>query len=102
MLADVELLFVAVIAAGIGSILRYALPRRDAHGILLLPAVATVVTMAVWVALLWLGLTFDGGWIWLISLVAGALATIVVALALPRIRAGADARRLTELSGGRA
>ena len=97
-----ELLFVVLIAAGLGFIAHYTLPGRETRGGLLLGAVAAAVSAVVWVALLWLGFTFDGGWIWVISLVAAGIATLIVALVLPGRRRAADARLLHELSGGRA
>lgn len=95
-----ELLFVIVIAAGIGGILRYLLPGRDVHGVLLLPALSAAVAAIVWVALLWAGLTFDGGWIWVASLVAGGLAAVITGLALPRRRSAADEELFVRLSRG--
>jgi hypothetical protein len=97
-----ELLFVTVIGAGIGAIVRYSLPRRGMYGVLLLPAVAAAVTSVVWVALLWLGLTFDGGWIWVASLGSAVAVSLAVALLLPRRRIESDAALLTKLSGGKA
>jgi hypothetical protein len=97
-----ELLFVTVIGAGLGALFRYILPRRDTYGALLLPALSAAVTAIVWVGLVWLGWTFDGTWIWVVSLAAGALAALLVALYLPRKRLAQDARRLVELSGGKA
>jgi hypothetical protein len=98
----VELVYVTVIAAGIGLALRYMLPGRDAYGLLLLPAVSAAVTSALWAGLTWLDWPFDGGWIWVVTLVAGGLAAIAVALLVPWARRTADARRLHQLSGGRA
>jgi len=97
-----ELLFVILIAAGLGFIAQYTIPGRENRGSLLLGAVAAAVAAIVWEALLWLGFTFDGGWIWLISLVAAGAASIVVALVLPRRRRVNDRALLTKLSGGRA
>ena len=96
-----ELLFVIVIAAGIGAVLRFVLPSRGTYGLLLLPAVAAVVTAAVWVSLLWLGWTFDGTWIWVASLGAGFAAALATGIALPRVRAAADERKLSQLAGRR-
>ncbi len=96
-----EIVFVTVIGAGIGGLIRYLLPGRRTHGLALLPAVGGAATVAVWAILVWLGLTFDGGWIWVVSLAAGAAASIAVGLILPRVRDAADARALHELSGGR-
>jgi hypothetical protein len=97
-----ELLFVVLIAAGVGFILPYVLKGRETYGIVLPAAVASAVSSIVWVGLLWLGFTFDGGWIWLISLVLGGLAALAVALVVPPRRYAADRSLLTKLSGGRA
>jgi hypothetical protein len=93
-----ELLFSTLIGAGIGAILRYALPGRIAYGSALLPAVGGAVTAAVWVALLWAGLTFDGGWIWFISLLAGGAVCLVLALVLPRVRKEHDSELFEKLA----
>ena len=97
-----ELMFVILIAAAIGLGLTYASRQgRHTYGILLLPAVSAVVTSIVWIGLLWLGFTFDGGWIWAISLVAGGIVALILALRLPKARTTADRDLLTTLSGGR-
>jgi membrane protein implicated in regulation of membrane protease activity len=59
-------------------------------------------TATVWVALVWAGWKFDGGWIWAVSLVAAAVASVVTALLVVRFRETADQRLLHHLSGGRA
>jgi peptidoglycan biosynthesis protein MviN/MurJ (putative lipid II flippase) len=98
-----ELMFVILISAAIGLGLTYASREgRHTYGVLLLPAVSAVVTSIVWVGLLWLGFTFDGGWIWAISLVAGGIVALVLALRLPKSRQVADHGMLTALSGGKA
>lgn len=97
-----ELVYVTVVGAGLGLLLRYTLPRRDTYGILLLPAVGAAATALVWVALLWLGLRVDGGWIWVGAWVAGAVAPLIVALILGRRRAARDAHALHVLAGGKA
>jgi hypothetical protein len=99
----VELLFVLVIAAGIGLGIRYVVgPRRSTYGVLLIPAISVIVTAIVWVALLWLGQSFDGGWIWAVSLVVGPGVALLVALTIPQRRERADRALLTRLSGGKA
>jgi hypothetical protein len=98
----VELLFVVLIAAGIGFILPYVVRGRETYGIILPAAVGAAVASVVWVGLLWLGLTFDGTWIWVASLVLGGLASLAVTLVLPPRREAADRALLTKLSGGRA
>ncbi|MEQ1736872.1 MAG: hypothetical protein ABL886_10790 [Rhodoglobus sp.] len=97
-----ELLFVTVIGASLGLIVRYALPSRGTYGALLLPAISAAATAVVWVALLWVGLTFDGTWIWVASLGAAVVSALVAALLLPRRRSEADARLYVELSGSKA
>jgi hypothetical protein len=97
-----ELLFVVLIAAGLGFIAHYTVPGRDMRGSLLLGATAAGVSAIIWVSLLWLGFTFDGGWIWVISLVAAGVAALAVGLALPPRRRANDRAMLTRLSGGKA
>ncbi|EPR75751.1 hypothetical protein ADILRU_1921 [Leifsonia rubra CMS 76R] len=93
-----ELLFVTVIGASIAAIIRYLLPARGMYGSALLPAIGAAVTATVWVALVFVGLTFDGSWIWVASLLAGIGAALAAALLLPRHREAADARAFEALS----
>jgi len=95
----VELLFVTVIAAMIGFIVRYTVRGRTMHGALLVPAIEVAVTAIVWVSLLWLGFTFDGGWIWALSLAAGLVAALVTAIVLPRTRRSHDEASYVRLAG---
>ncbi|MGV8969343.1 MAG: hypothetical protein ACOH1J_02730 [Microbacteriaceae bacterium] len=97
-----ELLFVVIIAASIGAIVRYTIPGRLAYGAALLPAMTATVAAVVWVGLLWLGFTFDGGWIWVASLAASAIAAVAVALRLPRVRRDADTALYARLAGAQA
>ena len=97
-----ELLFVVILAAGIGAILRYVVPGRSSHGLLLLPAIAAAAAAIVWVALTWFGWAWDGGWIWAVSLTLGGVAALVSALVLPRQRAAADERLFQRLTSARA
>ena len=70
-----ELLFVVLGGALLGVAARYALPRRHTYGSVLVPAIGAGVAAVVWVALTWLGWAWDGGWIWVVSLVAAGLAS---------------------------
>ncbi len=97
-----ELVYVTVIGAALGALARYMLPGRRTYGMFLLPAIAAAVTAAVWVGLVWLGWTFDGGWIWVVSLAAAVVASIASAILIVRYRATADERLLHQLSAGRA
>jgi uncharacterized membrane protein YeaQ/YmgE (transglycosylase-associated protein family) len=94
----VELLFVTLIAFCMGLLARYVLPGRDTYGIVLVPSIAAVVTAVVWVIFTWIGWKFDGGWIWVVSLVAGGVTALVVTLLLPRSRRAHDAELLQQLS----
>jgi hypothetical protein len=93
-----ELLFVTLISFIIGLGARYALPGRDTYGVALLPAISAALTAVVWVGLTWLGWKFDGGWIWVVSLAAGAIIALVLALTVPRLRRGNDDTMLQQLS----
>lgn len=97
-----ELAYVTVIGAALGALARYTLPGRHSYGLFLLPAIAAAVTAATWVGLVWLGWKFDGGWIWVVSLTAAAVASVVAALLIVRFRANSDQRLLHHLSAGRA
>ena len=97
-----ELVYVTVIGAGLGLLLRYLLPGRQVYGVLLLPAVGAAVTAAVWVGMVWLGITFDSPWIWVASLGAATVVSAVVALVVSRRRIAWDIRQRHVLSGGRA
>jgi hypothetical protein len=93
-----ELLFVTLISFCIGLGARYGLPGRDTYGVALLPAIAAAITAVVWVGLTWLGWKFDGGWIWVVSLAAGAIVSLVLALTVPRLRRSNDEDLLQQLS----
>ena len=93
-----ELIFVTVIGVALGVIVRYTIPGRRTHGVLLLPAIGGVVTAAVWVGLVWLGWAFDGGWIWAASLGAAIAVCVLVAALLPPRRRAHDAERFQQLS----
>jgi hypothetical protein len=93
-----ELLFVTLIAFCIGLVVRYALPGRDTYGIALIPALSAALSALVWVGLTWVGWKFDGGWIWVVSLAAGGVVSLVLALTVPRARRSNDESMLQQLS----
>ncbi|HEU0205329.1 MAG TPA: hypothetical protein VFQ74_01385 [Pseudolysinimonas sp.] len=97
-----QLIYAGVIGAFIGLILHYVLPGRHLTGLFLLPAIGGATTCVGWSASVWAGLKLDGGWIWLVSLGAAAVVSLLVGLLLPRGRKIADEQRLHRLSGGRA
>ena len=97
-----QLIYAAVIGAFIGLILHYLLPGRHLTGLFLLPAVGAAATCVAWDASVWAGLKLDGGWIWVVSLGAAVIVSLVLGLLLPRVRQVGDERRLHHPSGGRA
>lgn len=76
---------------------QYLVPGRQSHGLLLVPLVGAAATAAVWAVCVWIGLPFDGGWIWVIALVGGPLIALALALTLPKRREHADAALLERL-----
>ena len=95
-----ELLFVALGGAILGLAARYFLPGRGAHGAMLVPAIGTAVASVAWVALTWLGLNWDGGWIWWISFALAGAASVAADILLRRRRSRADQAMLQTLIKG--
>jgi hypothetical protein len=93
-----ELLFVTLGGAILGLAARYSIPRRRTHGVVLVPAVGAAASAVVWVALTWLGWAWDGGWIWVASLVAGGAASVLTAILVGPRRERADAELFERLS----
>ena len=60
--------------------------------------VEQAVAAVVWVALTWLGWAWDGGWIWVVSLAASALASAAAAYLIGPGRQKADAALFERLS----
>ena len=97
-----ELLFITLGGVILGLGARYLLPDRDRHGVVLIPALGGAVAAVVWVALTWAGMPWDGGWIWVISLVVTAAAVVVADLLIGRRRKEHDEARLQALLSGKA
>ncbi|MGR0318228.1 hypothetical protein [Agromyces sp. ZXT2-3] len=93
-----ELLFITLGGAILGLAAHYAAPRREFRGVVLVPAVGAAVAAVVWVALTWLGMAWDGGWIWVIALVASGAAAAAVAWLIGRRREEDDARTFAHLA----
>jgi hypothetical protein len=93
-----ELLFITLGGAILGLAAHYAIPRRAFRGVVLVPAVGAGIAAVVWVALTWLGMAWDGGWIWAISLVASGVAAAAVALWISPRREEDDARTFEQLA----
>jgi len=96
-----ELLFVALGGALLGLLAQAVLTHRQTNGVVLVPAIATAAAAVVWVILTWLGLSWDAGLIWWISLALSAATAAAAAVLIGRDRERHDRDRLTELSRGR-
>ena len=81
-----ELLFVVLGGAILGAAARYALPPVPTHGSVLIPTVGALAAAVVWVGLTWLGWKWDGGWIWVASLVIAGLVAAAVDIVVGRAR----------------
>ncbi|MEA9985898.1 MULTISPECIES: hypothetical protein [Subtercola] len=97
-----ELLFIVLGGVILGALARYIFPLRDTHGSVLMPALGAVVAAVLWEALTWLGLRYDGGWIWVISLVLTGLVVGITDVVLGRRRQARDRAELSSLLSGKA
>ncbi|WP_022900639.1 hypothetical protein [Humibacter albus] len=93
-----ELLFITLAGAIIGLIARYTLPYRHSHGSVLIPALGAVVAAAGWVGLTWLGMKWDGGWIWWFTIIGTAVISVAVDLLIGSLRTRGDEKRLHTLT----
>lgn len=93
-----ELLFVTLGGAILGTAARYALPRRQFYGSVLVPAIGAAVAAVVWVGLTWLGWAWDGGWIWAVALVVAGLVSVASVLLIGPRRERDDAALFERLS----
>ena len=93
-----ELLFITLGGAIIGLITRYALPHRHTHGSVLIPALGAGAAAALWVALTWAGMKWNGGWIWWITILGTAVITVGVDLLIGAVRTHNDVSRLHRLT----
>ncbi|AWB94970.1 hypothetical protein DCE93_04260 [Agromyces badenianii] len=93
-----ELIFIVVGGAILGLAAHFVLPLRHLRGVAVGPAIGAGVAALVWVGLTWLGWPWDGGWIWVVSLVASALVPAAVLILVSPRRERADAALFERLS----
>ncbi|MGW9630468.1 hypothetical protein ACWGST_07165 [Agromyces sp. NPDC055520] len=93
-----ELIFIVVGGAILGLAAQFVVPRRHLRGVTVGPAIGTAVAAVVWVGLTWLGWPWDGGWIWVVSLVASALVPALVLYLISPRRERADDAAFERLS----
>ncbi|MDO9396055.1 MAG: hypothetical protein Q7T71_05895 [Herbiconiux sp.] len=96
-----ELLFVTLGGVILGLGARYLLPHRERHGVVLIPAIGAAAAAVLWGILTWAGLPWDGGWIWVISLVLSGLTAIGADVLIGRRRVQHDDERLKLLLSGK-
>lgn len=91
----INLIVVFSAALTIGTIVRYVVPGRVKHGLMLVPAFAIVFALLVWEICVWAGLPAEWTQLaWLILLVLTAGVTVVFTLWLTRRRNTEDAAAL--------
>lgn len=97
----IDLVIVFSSALVVGTVVRYLVPGRIKHGLMLVPAFAVVFALLVWEISVWAGLPAEFGQLaWLILLVLTAGVTVAFALVLVRRRTVADDDMLaTALAG---
>ena len=95
-----ELLFVVLGGALLCFVAHFALPAADTRGVLLAPAAAASVAAVAWQVLLLAGLTADGGWIWVVTLVLSGVVAIVVCRVAATARRRRDGDLLARLMRG--
>ncbi|NYF13291.1 MULTISPECIES: hypothetical protein [unclassified Pseudoclavibacter] len=98
-----ELMFAGLAGILLGVAVQFAAPHRATRGTVLLPALGGIVALVAWQALTWLQgpapwLAYDGGWIWVITLVVAAVVTIAVGWSLSARRQHDDDDLLHRLS----
>src|SRR5690606_18194365 len=97
---SMEMLFAVLGGLVLSLAVHFVLPARELRGSALLASLGAAVTAVVWSALTWLGMPFDGGWIWVIAIAAGPAVALIVGLMLPRRRREADEQLFQRLAKG--
>jgi hypothetical protein len=86
----VELIFAILGGLIIGLIVRYSLPGRDLTGAIVVPAIATAASAALWEIATWLRLPSSNPWVWVGVFVIVAAASAFVDVWLARRRKHSD------------
>ncbi|NBX22642.1 MAG: hypothetical protein EBR52_00710 [Microbacteriaceae bacterium] len=87
----IDLVIVFASSLVVGTILRYAIPGRIKHGLLLVPGFAIVFSLLVWEISVWAGLPSEFGQVaWLILLVLTTGVTAAFTLIVVRRRTASD------------
>ena len=99
--ALIDLVVVFSSALVVGTIIRYAIPGRIKHGLLLIPSFAIVFALLVWEISVWAGVGGEFAQLaWLILLVVTAGVTLAFTLILVRRRTHSDDAMLASALNG--
>jgi quaternary ammonium compound-resistance protein SugE len=86
----VELLFVALGGAILGLVAHFVIPGQVRRGVVVLPALGTVLISVVWEGLTWAGLAYSDFLIWGITFAVTIIAVFGFGITLGRRRTTAD------------
>jgi hypothetical protein len=84
-------------ACVLGIAAHYVLDGRDLRGVVLTPAIATATAAILYTALQWAGLGEGDIWLWLASILGGAVVAVVATIAIVAVRRRSDAEKITAL-----
>lgn len=97
----IDLIVVFSSALVIGTIVRYVIPGRIKHGLMLVPAFSVVFALVVWEISVWAGVPADWAqFAWLVLLVLTSGATVAFAMVVTRRRTRDDESRLSSALQG--
>jgi hypothetical protein len=85
-----ELVLVVTFSGLIGLMLRYLIPGRALHGLLVLPAAGIIAGSLAWAIAVWVGLDPASIWSWIVALGLSAAAPLALGILLPKRRQAAD------------
>jgi hypothetical protein len=94
-----ELVLVVTFSGLIGLMLRYLIPGRALHGLLVLPAAGIIAGSLAWAIAVWVGLDPASIWPWIVALGLSAAGPIALGIILPKRRQAADDALWAELTG---
>lgn len=80
-----------IAAAVLGIAAHFAAPHRQERGVILVPGVSVAVAAVVYAALTWLGWGEGNVWLWVATLGAAVVVSVVVALLVGIARSRHDA-----------
>jgi hypothetical protein len=74
----------------LGIAVHFLLPHRHLRGIVVAPAIATVIAGVIYTAMQWAGVAESSGWLWAASIGGGVAASILLTYLLAVTRHAAD------------